>query len=703
MGTLFKKSNRLMFCLTLFALTIGGGLILLMGCTGSGGGGDDVEIDEPFFGGSGTGANEISIFWQYYGEIGGGNSVQETRDGGYIIAGNQGTDYNFQTHDFFMAKTDAQGNLQWQRKFGGQEEQIANDVKECEDGGYIAVGHNDAGSSRNVYVIKTDSLGNLEWSKTYDAQKDYDYGYAVCLLADGYAVAGSGRHTDEWGGMQEDVWFFKIDHNGNKIAESDRFYATEFQGWNRGYAMTQTTDGGFIIVGYGTPNAVFLVRIDTNGDEIWSNIYGTGIAYSICQTPDNGFIVTGSTTPFDSSESDLLIIKVDAGGIEQWRKIFGGTDMDIGHEVTVTSDGGYLVAGVTRSFGQSAMEYVRDDVYLIKLDFDGDKVWEKVKGMSPDNSESAYAAKEASDGGYVVTGSSQSQVMLAKFDNNGDTILLGELDFTFTVPDTMGLINLSNASIIAETAFSSVTLPQEVGSFVLNRLVDTLNGIPVADLCDNGGSYTWNPMPVDLLTIDSTYELLFSGCTSGEASDDQVIFNGSLFFEVDSLTGDLTGSDYDITMVISPLDVMISDDVGDTAITGGMSFSQILSSGNFIQRSYNDGNNLVLTEDGVPLNISQFDISSIVSSGGSVFSIGNAGQQVIVTPDYLSSALAVTIQSAIQGKGMDYTDEGALLVEAQDGSSLKLVIDNDDVTLEIDTNGDGVTDGTLSMLRDDLM
>ena len=697
-----KKSNPFTYYLFLLAFLVAVSLALT-GCGGGGGGGDDVDEDEPFSGGSGSGANDISIFWRYYGGIGGGNAVQQTRDGGYIIAGDQGTNYDYATHDFFMAKTDSLGNLLWKKKFGGSEEQIANDVKECEDGGYIVAGYDNSGSSRDVYVIKTDSLGNQEWSKTYDAQGDYDYGYAVCVLEDGFAVAGSGRHDDQWGGMQEDVWFFKIDANGNKVAGSDRFYATEFPGWNRGYAMTSASDGGFIIAGRGTPNAVFLVRIDADGDEIWSSIYGTGIAYSVCRTPDKGFIVTGSTTPFDSDDSDLLIIKVNSAGIEQWRKIFGGTNMDVGHEVVCTSDGGYLVAGVTRSFGQSDMEYLRDDVYLIKLDADGGKVWEKVKGMSPDNSESAYGAKQASDGGYVVTGSSQSQVMLAKFDNNGDTITLGELDFTFTVPDTMGLINLSNATVIAQTAFSSVTMPQEIGSFVVNRLVDALNQIPADDLCDNGGSYSLYPVPADPLALDTAYELIFSGCTSGAISDDQVIFNGSIFFSANSLTGDLTGNDYEITVAISPIDIIFTDDVGDTAVTGGMSFSQISSSGDLARRSYNDGKNLALTEDGVSFNISRLDISSTASGNGSVSSIGNAGQEIIVSPDYLASALTITIQSPLKNNGMEAMDEGGLFVEAQDGSSLTVTIDSGDVTLEVDTNGDSVADGTLSMQSDDLM
>ena len=596
-------------------------------------------------------------------------------------------------------KSDSLGNLVWSRSFGGDQGQTARDVKECFDGGLIAVGYTDSGNSRDVYVIRTDSAGNLIWSKTYDLQGEDDEGHAVCVLSGNeYAIAGSGVHDPGSGELSPDVWFFKIDDTGNKIPGSDRFYASSIPGWYRAYDLEVTSDKGFVMTGRGEPNAISVIRTAVDGDVIWSNVYGTGVGYSVKQAdqPDDGFIVAGSTTPFDSEGSDVLIIKINANGDELWRRTFGGSGMDVGRSIATTSDGGYLIAGVTESFSQSDFTYLRDDVYLIKVRADGEVQWQKVKGQSPDNSELANAIRETADGGFVVTGSAQSQIMLAKFDKNGDTVKLGDQDFSFTVPNSIGVIRLTNAKEIAETVVSTVMTPIRTGMTGTALFISALKGSLPSDFCDGGGTYQWSPAPANQVGM---YALSFTSCA---CNDLESTYAGGFDFTVQSLSGDLSGSAYDVTAEISPINVTATDAVGNSDISGGLSFRRILQSGNFLMYAASTSSPLTIADGGSIKTISQFDISSTQSESTGDYTIGQKDEAMIVQPDYLSGPLSIIFQQTISGSNDAEPDSGALLIEAQDGSRLIMMIQNGYVDLAVDTNGDEINDGTISTTWADL-
>lgn len=675
--------------------------LMLMPAACTSGGGGDVDEDEPFSGGDGTGAEGISVFWRYFGGIGGGNAVAQTADGGFVFAGEKGSDFNFSTKNLYLAKTDSQGVLSWSRSFGGDEGQTARDVAQCRDGGFIAVGYTDSGSSRNVFVVRTDSTGNPLWTKSYDAEGGDDEGHAICVLTDGYAIAGSCIREKGFGHMSMDVWFFKIDDAGNKIPGSDRFYPPPIPGWCRAYAMEQTRDGGFIMTGRGEPNAISVIKISQDGAVQWSYAYGTGVGYAVKQarSPDNGFIVAGSTTPFDSEESDVLIIKLDPAGNMQWGKAFGGPGRDVGKGIALTPDGGYLIAGVTTSFSYSDYDYLREDVYLIRLAANGKIRWQKVKGQSPDNSESAAAIQATADGGYIVTGSSQAQVMLAKFDRNGETIELGELDFTFTVPESMGLINTANAPEIADTVLSSLTLPTRVGSINMDLFINSLKGFPSTEFCDESGTYAWNPAPVAPVSAGNSYRLAFSDCGVGDLES---VLTGALVLKIDAVSGNLTGNAYDVTATLDEINITSTDDVGDTRISGALIFSRKLASGTYHERAAKAPSALAVTEDGVTEILSRFDISSTRSETGTAYTMGEKDQTLIVDPGYLTGSLTVTIQEPVAGPEAFTADQGKLLVAAQDGSRMIMTMTGEEVVLDIDTNGDGATDATMKTRWNDL-
>ena len=300
-----------------------------------------------------------------------GYSVQQTTDGGYIIVGSTSSFGNGQT-DVYLIKTDENGNEQWSQTFGGEDSDAGYSVQQTSDGGYIIAG--DIGSFGNgfsdVYLIKTDDSGNEQWSQTIGGTNRNDRGTCVLQTTDGgYIITGVKNYVEwEWGEFSDD-WLIKTDGNGN-------------QQWNQsfgGYQMNdihQTNDGGYIILNtnlYSKPSEFSgtfysnLIKTDINGNEQWSQPYLDSVfsGKSFQQTSDGGYIIVGSMN-FENVSNDVYLMKTDGNGNEQWRQNFGGTENDYGKSVQQTTDGGYIIVGSTSSFGNG-----QTDVYLFKTDGNG--------------------------------------------------------------------------------------------------------------------------------------------------------------------------------------------------------------------------------------------------------------------------------------------------------------------------------------------
>jgi uncharacterized delta-60 repeat protein len=393
-------------------------------------------------------------------------SVQHTSDGGYIVAGytySLGVD----SGDIFLIKTDANGNLQWAKTYRGTDWDEAYSVQQTSDGGYIVAGWTSsfgAGGS-DIFLIKTDANGNIQWAKTYGGTRE-DYGFSVQQTSDGgYIVAG---YTDSFGAGYEDIFLIKTDANGN--VQWAKTYGGTYEDY--AYSVQQTSDGGYIVAGgtysFGTGSSdFFLIKTDANGNIQWAKTYGgtyEDYAYSVQQTSDGGYIVAGLTDSFGADYDDIFFIKTDANGNIIWAKIYRGTEWDGAFSVHQTSEGGYIVAGVTYSFSAGW-----SDIFLIKTDANGNIQWAKTYGGG--SFDKAYSVQQTPDGGYITAGFTGSfgadsyDIFLIKTDANGNigscSIVRNASPTVNTISPTVTIPSLSVYSI-SPTVYSvspTVTSP----------------------------------------------------------------------------------------------------------------------------------------------------------------------------------------------------------------------------------------------------
>jgi hypothetical protein len=378
------------------------------------------------------------VFEGYYDEQ--AACVQQTADGGYVIAGSSDPTGSG-IMDFYLIKTDSEGNEEWSRLYGGFDYDDCNYVQQVSDGGYVLVGNTESFGSggSDVYLVKTDASGYVEWSRTFGGS-DNDYGRCVQYTQDGgYFIVG---YTESYGYGSYDVYVIKTDSSGN-VEWSRTYGGTED---DRAMSVIQTTDTGYVIVGYTysfnvDARDVYLIKTDLNGVEEWSRTYG-GSAYDygwcVQQTVDGGYVITGYSNSFTAVDYDVYLIKTDSEGNEIWSRLLGGDGEDRGYSVCQTSDEGYVITGSTHSFGAGGY-----DVYLIKTDPNGIESWTQTFGGP--RFDYGQCVRQTTDGGYIIAGHTEMtggvyDIYLIKTNGNGDVGIESEGSITAGFPKVLALL-----------------------------------------------------------------------------------------------------------------------------------------------------------------------------------------------------------------------------------------------------------------------
>jgi hypothetical protein len=311
----------------------------------------------------------------------------------------------------------------WAMSTGGTGGDAVYAIQQTSDGGYIATGHTDPtiGSSNksDVLILKLDPAGSVSWQKRYGGAGDDEVSSIRHTSDGGYIVAAI---TTSSGAGGADAWLLKLDVGGNVTWQ--KTYGGAANEWAT--SIEQTSDGGYIVAAFtfsfGTRGNFWVLKLDAGGNVTWQKAYGGAgedVPRSIQQTSDGGYIVSGRTGSFGAGGADIWVLKLDAGGNVTWQKAYGGAGNDSAYSIRQTSDGGYVAAGWTSSFGTDG------DAWVLKLDAGGNLTYQKTYGG--DALEGATSIEQTSDWGFIVGGWTNS------FGAGGADFWILKLDYDGTL------------------------------------------------------------------------------------------------------------------------------------------------------------------------------------------------------------------------------------------------------------------------------
>ncbi|MCF0040107.1 T9SS type A sorting domain-containing protein [Dyadobacter fanqingshengii] len=379
-----------------------------------------------------------------------------TADGGYILAGSSSSNAEYEKSedirggqdarfapDFWIVKIGANGDIQWDKTYGGSGNDRLASVEQTTDGGYILGGvstsdvygeKSEAGRGLNDYwIIKVNPQGVVEWDRTLGGNSEETL-VAVRQLASGEFIAVgnsiSGLSGDKTasplGAGGSDFWIVKLSASGDLLW--DKIAGTT--GYDRATCINLTSDGGFIVGGTHSQDSrgpFYIMKLNSSGVEEWSDLIGVDYAFSLVQdiqqTQDGGYVVGGWTYAFanedqseDAESGQYWIIKLNQNHEIEWDEVVGTTPdidgsegLDELRKIVQTPDGGYLLAGFTNQNARgdkSEDSFGEQDYWIVKLDGNGQLKWDKTIGSG--SNDWLAAACVGADGGYLLAGISFS-------------------------------------------------------------------------------------------------------------------------------------------------------------------------------------------------------------------------------------------------------------------------------------------------------
>ncbi|UCE66770.1 MAG: T9SS type A sorting domain-containing protein [Candidatus Zixiibacteriota bacterium] len=399
--------------------------------------------------------------------------LDETSDGGFIVVGSYFWEVG--NTDFYLVKTDEDGDTLWTNIFGGYFYDVCRWVYQTPDDGYFVAGLTSAenNTEKDIYIFKTDSLGNVLWNKIYGGDQEDGVVTGQRTADGGYILVG---YTASFGLGYMDVWLLRLD------AVGDTLWTKTYGGENydSGRSVIQTPDGGYLVlcnINYEfNDTGLTLIKTDDAGDILWTRRYcqnyATGV--SIISTRDDCYLILTNTLAF-GDEFDIQLLKIDENGDSLWTRVIGDVDIDMGNSIQQMDDGGYVICGITGP-------YFDQDIYVVKTDASGDMLWSSTFNGTSYGNDMGTCARPTPDGGLILTGSlstsdSMQEVCLIRFESEqvgveSDDLQVPLISFSSNYPNPFNTSTIIHFEV-AKMSDVSLTIYDILGREVTTVLNET--------------------------------------------------------------------------------------------------------------------------------------------------------------------------------------------------------------------------------------
>lgn len=333
------------------------------------------------------------------------NGVVMLEEGDVAVVG-ECKSFNAERSDICVTRVNKKGDTLWRKMLGGKKRDRGVSISRAKDGNLLILGSGYSfkkSNGRDLYIAKLSLDGKLMWEKSFGGERDEFAGGIAGTNDGGVLAVGSTESFSKKG--YRDIYIVRLDKEGNEL--SVKTIGGKLN--DDAKALTRTADGNFVMVGSRELKRsgdadFFMMKLNQKGEKVWARTLGQNEndeLLSVAPTPAGGIVATGKTRSYNSEQTDLAVMNFDKNGKLIWFKIYGFKYYDEGTAVTMTKNGGYVVAGKTNSMGKGDF-----DAYVLALSAKGKLLWSKLYGES--NKDIAHGLTRTSDGKVVIVGESDS-------------------------------------------------------------------------------------------------------------------------------------------------------------------------------------------------------------------------------------------------------------------------------------------------------
>ncbi len=324
--------------------------------------------------------------------------------GGYFVCGSTESK-GVGKSDYYILKISEDGKAVQEKTYGGPDKDEARGMTETSDGNFVICGstRSDGRGKYDLWIHKLDEKGSVLWSDTYGGKKDDEARYVIETFDQGFIIAGFSKSR---GKGSHDAYILKL------TKEGERDWRKTHGGRGRDIAnyIYQTADSGYVFCGFTTTHSngsydFWISKIDKRGKAFWTQTYGDfniEEACAVIPTDDKGYMVCGYQLSNKKQNFNILLIKLDQFGRDEWKKVIGENRMEQAFDMIQTSDGNFAICGYTNSVGSG-----KKDMYLVKVNKEGERMWDKTFGW--EDNEEAFSLVETADGDFILAGYTESK------------------------------------------------------------------------------------------------------------------------------------------------------------------------------------------------------------------------------------------------------------------------------------------------------